>query len=215
MDFSDLTNWHEYSKLVIGLIALVPPSITIPFYLSLVNSRPDEEKRQVAFFSSLAFAVTLLLFTFAGEFILELFGISVSAFRIAGGLLLLLMALDMMRSSIEPDESDPATSGSPLSVSIVPLAIPILAGPGTISTIVIYAQLHEGVGHRLLVAGVILIVTLFIYLCFRLSLKAGSLFTPSTSLVFNRVMGLVVAAIAIEFLLHGIAGHLPDLNIVH
>ena len=181
----------------------------------LVNSRPEGEKRQVAFLSSLAFAVTLLLFTFAGEFILELFGISVSAFRIAGGLLLLLMALDMMRSSIEPDESDPATSGSPLSVSIVPLAIPILAGPGTISTIVIYAQLHEGVGHRLLVAGVILVVTLFVYLCFRFSLKAGSFFTPSTSLVFNRVMGLVVAAIAIEFLLHGIAGHLPDLNIVH
>lgn len=215
MDFSDLANWSEYTKLIVGLIALVPPSIIVPFYLSLVNKRPDWEQRRIALLASLAFCITMLLFNFAGEAILGVFGISVDAFRIAGGLLLLLMALEMMRSKVEPDESEAELEASALSVSIVPLAIPILAGPGTLSTIVIYSQLHETIGHRLLVAVVIGIVSLFVYLCFRLALKAGAFFTPNTSLVFNRVMGLLVAAIAIEFMLHGIGGHFPDLNIVH
>jgi multiple antibiotic resistance protein len=215
MDLSELTNWNEYVKLFVGLFVLVPPSIIVPFFLSLTASRTKAESNQMAAISSVAFAVTMIMFTFLGEAILNLFGITISAFRIAGGLLLLLMGIDMMRSNFSTGDINESSNASLISTCIVPLTIPILAGPGALSTIIILANNHEGLSHRIVVALVSLAVAVVVYLLFRLSSLAGAFFTETVSNVFNRIMGLIVTAMAVEFILPGLAGHLPELNILH
>jgi len=116
----------------------------VPFFLSLTASRTKAESNQMAAISSVAFAVTMIMFTFLGEAILNLFGITISAFRIAGGLLLLLMGIDMMRSNFSTGDINESSNASLICTSIVPLTIPILAGPGVLSTIIILANNHEG-----------------------------------------------------------------------
>ncbi len=215
IDLSELTNWNEYMKLFAGLFALVPPPIIVPFFLSLTASRTKAESKQMAAISAVAFAVTMIILIFLGQAILNLFGITVSAFRVAGGLLLLLMGIDMMRSNFSAALSNESSNSSLVSTSIVPLTIPILAGPGVLSTVIIFANDHEGLTHRIVVALVCLGVALIIYVLFRLSSMMGTFFTDTVSNVFNRLMGLIVAAIAVEFILHGLADHLPNLTLLH
>ncbi len=214
IDLSELTDWNEYMKLFAGLFAMVPPPIIVPFFLSLTASRTKAESKQMAAISAIAFAVTMITLIFSGEAILNTFGITIAAFRIAGGLLLLLMGLEMMRSNFSAALNEPSNS-SLVSTSIVPLTIPILAGPGALSTVIIFANDHEGLTHRIVVALVCLAVTLIVYVLFRLSSMMSDLFTDTVSNVFNRLMGLIVTAIAVEFILHGLAGHFPDLTLFH
>lgn len=130
----------------------------------------------------------------------------------AGGLLLLIMGIEMMRSSPPAeDEAVADTSSSVLSIGLVPLAIPILAGPGAISTVIIVASDHESASHRILVAGAVALTSVITYAALRLAVAGDRFFTPTAAVIFARVMGLIVAAIAVEFVLDGIAGHFPDL----
>ena len=215
IDLSELSNWNEYVKLFAGLFARVPPPIIVPIFLTLAASRTQVERKQMAAISAVTFAVTMLVFTFLGEAILTLFGITISAFRIAGGLFLLLLGIDMMRSNFSAAVSHKPLNASLISTSIVPLTIPILAGPGALSTVIIFANDHEGFTHQIVVAIVCLVVALMVYIFFRFSSMVGDFFTDTISNVFNRIMGMVVTAIAVEFILHGLGDHLPDLNIRH
>ena len=218
MNWSEISNWTEYSKLLIGLFAITAPLSAVPVFLGLTGNSENSMKKRVALVSVMTYAVALLVFTFFGKQILDIFGISLAAFRIAGGILLLLTALDMMRSGdeIEATESgEGAEIKSAASVGIAPLGIPFLSGPGAMSTIIIYASAHDEWEHLVLVSLVILTVALAIYLLFYFATLLGPFLNQSSAMVMNRVMGLIVAAIAIEFIMHGIADHFPDLTILH
>jgi len=223
MDLSELSDWPEYTKLFVGLLALVPPSVNVPIYLGLTAQRSKEDKQKIAFVSVVGFAVLMIVFVFLGEAILDTFGISIAAFRVAGGILLLLIAFDLLRGDPEEEAEEELEdlgeqrrqSGNAVAVALVPLAVPMLAGPGAISTAVIYAQEEAGFTHRVLVAVVVLLVAALLYSLFRLSALGAKLFTPTVASVFDKVMGLIIASIAIEFIFHGIAGHFPDLRILH
>ena len=215
IDLAELSNWNEYVKLFAGLFARVPPPIIVPIFLILAANRTQAERKQMAAISAVTFAVATLIFTFLGEAILNLFGITISAFRIAGGLFLLLLGIDMMRSSFSAALSYEPSSASLVSTSIVPLTIPVLAGPGALSTVIIFANDHEGFTHQIVVALVCLFVALIVYVCFRFSSLLGGFFTDTVSNSFNRIMGMIVTAIAVEFILHGLGDHLPDLTIQH
>src|SRR5687767_11594460 len=143
LDWSELQNWNEYLKLLVGLLAIIDPLAVVPAFLSLAGRYTTAEKRQIATVAPIAVFFTLLIFTFFGAAILELFAISLAAFRIAGGILLLLLALDMMRSHDKPTDAPQSSSPKPpASLAIIPLAIPLMAGPGAISTVIIYSTLH-------------------------------------------------------------------------
>lgn len=215
-DFAELLNWNEYVKVFLGLFALVSPPIILPLFLGVVGQRTAREKRQTAVVGALSFAVIMLIFTFLGTAVLDLFGITISAFRVAGGLLLLLIALDMMRSDVSTSDTTEADSrSSAISLGIVPIAVPILAGPGAISTLIIFATDHPTVSHQFLVAIVVVVISIYVFLAFQFSIRTEHLFSPTMMIVFYRVMGLIVAAIAIEFILDGIAAHFPMLEISH
>ena len=216
LDWTELTNWPEYVKIYVGLVALVPAPIVIPLFLGVMAGRSTEEKKRAALIGALGFLIAMLVFTFLGDGILAVFGISLPAFRIAGGFLLLLIALDMMRSdpTIEPKDEG-KHGGSALALGIVPITIPILAGPGALSAVVIFATDHEGLSHRIVTGLVILAVAITVFVQFRLAVTVDRLITPNIAMIFNKVMGLLIAAIAFEFVMDGIAGHFPDLRTIH
>ena len=200
----------EYLQIFVGLFALVSPPVIVPLFLGVVGGRSVPDKLTAARVGALGFFVATVLFVFAGESILALFGIELSAFQVAGGFLLLLIALDMMRS--EPGDEADAQTGSIVALGIVPLAIPILAGPGVLSAVVLFSAEYEGMTHNALMAGVMACVSVAVYLTLRLAVASDRLFTPNVTLIFNKVMGLLIAAIAFEFMLDGITAHFPILG---
>jgi multiple antibiotic resistance protein len=197
---------NEYVKLLFGLIAISTPLAALPVYVAVAGGMKPQQRANVALVVAVAFSVTLILFAIFGRHILAFFGISIPAFRIAGGLLLVLSALRMLAG----DSSEPATVAdvpvSSLSVAIVPLTIPILAGPGAITMVMVYAHDHDSVLHKLLMGAAIATVSLFIYLLFRVAVSGARLGDNMTR-IMNQVMGLIIASIGVEFVLKGISHH--------
>lgn len=217
MDWQELSNWTEYSKILIAVFALVSPPLVIPLFMGVVAGRSLAEKKQTGLIGALAFGITMWIFIFFGHAILDLFGITIPAFRIAGGILLMMIALSLMQADAPENVADTNEphAGSTMAAAIVPLAIPILAGPGAISTVVVFASSHEGFEHRVLVAGVILALVVYLAILLRVVAASDRLISRNMTIIFNKVMGLIVCAISVEFILDGIAGHFPELLTIH
>lgn len=214
--WEELSNWDEYTKIFAGIFATIAPPIIIAPYLTIISGHTMKEKRQTAMLGVIGFCVTLWLFIFFGSVLLEAFGISLAAFRMAGGLLLMLMALSLMKFE-SPEATDGATikaKTNPTAAAIVPLAIPVLAGPGAISTVVVFSNSHEGLPHKLVISAVVLALALYALVTLRLVAASEQLIGPNATLILNKIAGLVLCAIAFEFLFHGIAGHFPQLEII-
>lgn len=215
MDFAELFNWPEYFKLLIGLLALANPFGIVPVLLGATRGQQNQQRINLLTTSVIVFIITLIVFVFVGYLILNVFGISIAAFRIAGGVLFLFFALQMLGLIVIPDTYSKKGVKSSDSLGIVPLGIPLLAGPGTISNVILYAAIHEGIEHKLVVSGVVLATGLIVYLFVRGALALGHKLSDSTMMVINRVMGLLLAAIAVEFILDGIAAHFPGIETIH
>lgn len=211
-----MTDWNEYLKLLAGLLSVVDPIGAIPLFLSLTETRSNEARKRISSGCAMAVAAVLLLSLFSGEFILRLFGIGLPSFRIAGGILILLMGLSMVHASPDRSRQTPAErleSYEKDSVAVVPLAIPLLSGPGAISTIIVYA--HESClcwQHYLLVALVIAMVALSVLLALRAAPLIAAMLGMTGMNVIARVMGLVILSIAVEFIAHGSGELFPILG---
>jgi multiple antibiotic resistance protein len=208
----ELREWNEYVRLLVGLLALINPLTVLPIFLGLVQGRAEAEKRHISSVASLTVLVTLLIFTYFGGALLSLFAITIDSFRIAGGILLLLTALEMMRAKAGTRAGSEDTEVNITSIGIVPLGIPLLAGPGAIVTTIVDATALPTVAHKIAVSVVIVLVAIVVYVSLRLSAKAGTYMSPTAMTIFNRVMGLIIASIAIEFMLGGLAARFPILT---
>ena len=147
----------EYSKILIANLALVPAPLIASLYIGVMANRSVLEKKHAAFAGAVAYFLIMALFIFFGFSILSSFGITLGAFRMAGGLLLMLIASDLLTSGKNASTlaADDGKTGA-YTLGIVPLAMPILAGPGAISSIIVFAESHDeiGIAHKLLVLGV-------------------------------------------------------------
>jgi multiple antibiotic resistance protein len=215
MNFSELLNFTEYSKLLIGLIALADPFGTIPMFLGETTNFSVDEKIKIAGTAAVTFAISLIVFIFAGLLVLNIFGISIASFRVAGGILLLIYGLSMMGLINLPKNETSRKKEKVKTIGIVPLGIPKLAGPGAITTVILYSDIHDEFEHKILVSLVVLTTALIIYAVLFASSKFGEKISASTTTVMNRVMGLLLSAIAIEFIFDGIAGHFPGIDTIH
>ena len=147
-----------------------------------------------------------------GQALLKAFGIDIPSFRIAGGLLILFVALAMMHTSdhgAQETLEDCEGSTARDSVAVVPLAIPILAGPGAISTVIISAHRSAALSHYLLICAIIVAVAAGIFVVLRLAPVLASLVGPTGMRVFSQIMGLIIAAITVEFITQGLAVIFP------
>ena len=162
-DGMELREWNEYVRLAVGLLALINPLTVLPIFLGLVQGRPESEKRHISSVASITVLVTLLIFTYFGGALLDLFAITIDSFRIAGGILLLLTALEMMRARAGAQTSGEDTEVNITSIGIVPLGIPLLAGPGAIVTTIVDATALPGIAHKVAVSVVIVLVAIAVY----------------------------------------------------
>ncbi len=210
-----MLQYPDYLKIFITLIAIVNPLGAIPIFIGLVTGMQDAERHRIINVVALSVAVILLVSLFFGEIILGLFGISVHSFRVGGGILVLLMAISMLQAKVS-DITQTREEANEIrereSIAVVPLAIPLLAGPGAISTVIIDAHKATGVGHYAVIALEIAALSLVLWLVLRLSPFISKRISATGINIFTRVMGLILAAIAVEFLAGGLKGLFPSLN---
>ncbi|MEM3087382.1 MAG: MarC family protein [Halobacteria archaeon] len=192
--------------LVLGTIfAIVDPVSNTVTYMALTSHLSPEERVRIGRKAALTGCILLLLFALAGEALLRYFGVDANYLRIAGGLLLLLVAVDMMqgrRSRESYTEEEASEAKGKTDFSIFPLAMPMLTGPGAITTVVIFMS-GAGLVERGLVIGSILLTFGAVLLFFTFGERFRRVLGVSGSLVALRVMGLFLAAIAVQFIATG------------
>jgi multiple antibiotic resistance protein len=177
-------------------------------FLSITAGDPPDQRRRTAFRAALATWITLCIFALAGGVIFRAFGISLGAFKIAGGIMLLLMSIDMMRAQPSPtrttvEEQDEGRKRD--DVAIFPLAVPMLAGPGAIATVMVLMSRADW--KPIPTLSVFFAVTLTCVVAWLLMRWASSAdkYLPKTVLrAFERIMGLLLAAVAVEFIAGGV-----------
>jgi multiple antibiotic resistance protein len=194
---------------------VVDPILVVPLFLAMTHGDSVAKRRSTAARASLMAFGTLTLFALAGGLIFRAFGISLGAFKIAGGLLLFLTSVDMMRaqpartrSSAEEQEEGAAKED----IAVIPMAIPLLAGPGAIATVMVLMSRAAWQPVRsAAVFGAIAVTCLVAWLLLRSAILAERFLTRTAMNVAERVMGLLLAAIAIEFVVGGIRDLFPGL----
>ncbi|MDO9372042.1 MAG: MarC family protein [Gammaproteobacteria bacterium] len=194
-------------KQFVSLMVVLAPLDVMPLYLSLTHDMEAARQRKILLRMIVTVLATLLFFQYGGMYLFTLIGISLPSFQVAGGLILASMAWSMLHGTpsrvqgVQGDESAHRDD-----ISIVPLGIPMLAGPGTITAVVLYAQ-QQGAslaGHVQL-SGVILVTALVLYIMFRMAGRLFDKLGPTGARVTTRIMGMLLLAVAMEFILRGIS----------
>jgi len=208
-----MLDFTEYSKIFITLFAILDPVGMIPIIIAFTIGLTPQKRVRVGRMASLSVAAIMLSALLIGEWILEFFGISISSFRVAGGILLLLMAIAMLFGNKDvPSPSEAADSEGNSSLAIVPLSTPLLAGPGAISTIILDAHKGNGIGHYAVLSLEIIVLGFIVWLTFLIAPWISRRLGRIGSDVFSRLMGLIIASIAVEFIANGLRGLFPVLG---
>jgi multiple antibiotic resistance protein len=204
--------WSEYAKLLIALVAIVDVPGNLPMFLKQTEGFTQTERRLTAITAGVTTAAILLLFALMGETILYVFGITIEAFKIVGGLVILLMALEMLGLiGNRTDSYDTMGQNHPISIGIFPMAVPLFAGPGAISAVVVYAHENFHSSHDLIVGSVIATVSLIIIVGLFAAAAVGRVLGPVTQSVISRLLGIIVATMGVEFMVEGMAAAFPNL----
>ncbi len=193
-----------------SIFAIVDPLGVIPFFTVLTEDMTLEEKRNVISKSCLVATTTLGVFAVFGQFIFEAFGFTIPAFEIAGGILLFAVAFEMMhgeRPRTKMTESERTETLEREDVGVIPLGIPLLAGPGAITTVMIYMThpVAEPADKMFIFAGILVaVMTTFFLMHYadRIFARIGRTGTKA----LGRIMGLLLGAIAVQFVINGIIG---------
>jgi len=211
----------EYGLLMsffVAMIAIMNPLGSLAIFAGLVADKPPSEQKSIAKSTAFATCVILLLITWAGPYILDFFGISVAAFETAGALIIILLGLSMMSGHSEKShnemhhtESEHQDALEKESISVVPLAIPIIAGPGAISTIIVRSHHLSGFVNHLILSALCVILALIILVSLYYAGTIKNLIGQGGIKIATRVMGLVLTAIAFDMLGSGLSGMFPGL----
>ncbi|HXX93851.1 MAG TPA: MarC family protein [Planctomycetota bacterium] len=191
---------------MISILFIVDPLAVIPTFLTMTQNDTPEKRRQTALKAAVACTLILALFASAGGLIFKIFGITLPAFRIAGGIILGLSALEMVRAERRTRENrDEVAEGSEKEeAAITPLAIPMLAGPGAISTVLVLMNRASGWSRTVPVYTAIAAAGMSTFLILRASEPFHRMLGKTGINVLSRLMGLVLATVAVQFILDGL-----------
>lgn len=201
----------EYSRFLIALLVIVDPFAAVAVFTVLARDLNLVQRRRAATLVALTVFCALTLFALGGTELLRLLGTGVDSFRVGGGLVLLLMGFEMLRGVplTPPGQPDhPDTAAGP-SVVVVPLAIPFLAGPGAISTVMLEMHRGHGTVHLAMVVAIISLVCAILWLALRLATPIAERLGRVGLTILNRLFGLVVVVIAVEIMARGLRGLFP------
>ncbi len=201
-------NWVFFLSAFVAIFSIVNPFGSVPFFYTMTQSYTEEEKKNVLKKSIIVAGSVLFIFGVGGVYIFMAFGINVDVFKIAGGILLFKIGFDMMHGKYTRSrlsDSERAEVEEKEAIGVVPLGVPLLAGPGAITTVIIYVtEKSVGIFDQIMVFVAIALVMILSY---SILLFSGWLFKylgRTGNLVISRIMGLILSAMAIEFIVEGI-----------
>jgi len=205
----------EYLRFAVTLTAVLDPFLAVPLFLTLTANQSARERAVLVRVVAVTVFAVLAVSALLGDSILTLMGASLAAFRVGGGLVLLLMALAMLNAEVggvRQSEEEAAELESGEMRGVVPLAIPLLAGPGAISTTIIAAEKGIGVFHFAMVLGVIAAVSLLTWLVLRAANAIGERISRTGLNIATRLLGLLLAAFAVQTMAEGLRELFPGLS---
>jgi len=209
-----VSDLNEYLRFTVTLAAVVDPFLAVPFFLTFTASRSDDERRRLARVVALTVFAVLAVAVFIGEVLLLFIGASLPAFRVGGGLVLLLMALAMLNAQaggVRQSQAEARELELGELHGVVPLAIPLLAGPGAISTSIIAAE-GGGLVHQLVIVLCIAVVCLVSWLTMRAAHRIAARMGTTGLNVATRILGLLLAAMAVQTMAVGLRQLFPGLG---
>ncbi|APO86495.1 MULTISPECIES: MarC family protein [Marivivens] len=197
----------DYIAAFTTLFVIIDPIGLTPLFVALTHGASAQLRRKIALRACITAAVILFCFGIFGEALLGFVGISMPAFRIAGGVLLFLTALEMLfqkRQTRRQGHTDDAAEDHIDDPSVFPIAIPLIAGPGAIATMILLTDQAEGIGGFAAVMGVMLSVLLIVFILFLVSNMLERILGRVGVNVVTRILGMLLAALAIQFILDGL-----------
>lgn len=204
-------------KPLIALLAIVNPIGAVPFFLALTQGFTSEQRRRTLRVSAFSAFCVVAISGLAGLHIIQFFGISIASFQVGGGILLLLSAMHMLNAQPAESGKDDVDEGQARadagdSIAVVPLTIPLLTGPATISTMVIYAEKTRTFFEHAVLVGYGVVIGAATYLAFVASGRIARVLGQTGINVMTRLMGLILAAMAVELLADGLGKLFPILG---
>jgi multiple antibiotic resistance protein len=207
-----MENWSEYTRFFTALLVILDPFMALPIFLALTGGYSEAERNRVARIATFTVAAVLMLVAVVGETLLHWLGTSLGSFRVGGGIVLFLMALAMLQAQTDPvrtTQAEAENAAKRASIAVVPLAIPLLAGPGAMSTVIIAMHRSSASYHPWLILTIILLVSLLLWLVLRLARPIGAVLGEIGLNILNRIFGLILTAIAVEVIANGLKQLFP------
>lgn len=190
-----------------SLFVVVDPVGLIPSFLVMTRQNTVHERLEMARLASWLTALILLGFAFAGRWVLQIFSITIPAFEIAGGLILFVIALDLLRARRTPVKETPEEEAEGIDkadIAMTPLAVPMLAGPGSITTVILFGNRATSVFDYGVLALTICLIAILTYLILRFVIHRSASLNQITLKVTARLMGLFLTAFAVQLILNGL-----------
>jgi multiple antibiotic resistance protein len=203
-----MLSWPEYSRFAVSLFAILTPFAAVPTFLSLTEDLPSLERSRIATAAAGTAALVLVVAALLGNVMLTLLGTSLGSLRVGGGLVLLMVAFSMLN----PASASPSTPSRRSSCGIVPLGLPILAGPGAISAVIVEMGHGAGAMHATIVVLCVLSICAVAWTILRLAEPLGKRVGQEGIHMMTRVFGFLLAAVAVEITTTGLRSLFPVLR---
>jgi len=202
-------------KIFIALLVLVNPIGAIPIFIGLTPDASAQERKRIAKTASIAVAVIILTFVALGDSLIRLLGISMGSFQVGGGILVMMISLSMMNAAptaTKTTRQETEEAGGRANIAVVPLALPLLTGPGTISTVIIYSGHAHGWWAYLSLVICALLIALACYVAMIAATPVSRMLGQTGINIVNRVMGMLLAALSVEIIADGAVKLFPALG---
>ena len=206
--------WSVFITSLVSLFVILDPLGNIFPYLALTAELPPSDTRKVAGRACAYSCLILAVFGLAGRFIIAFFGISLAAFQIAGGFILFRISIDMIQGRGHFNRLDTSSSLKAEEygdIALVPLAVPLMAGPGSITTVLVLTSQARTPAESLSILAAAVIILMVTYLCFIFADKILALIKEISLRLLTRIMGLILTALAVQFIIQGLKSAFPGL----
>lgn len=201
----------DYARFAATLFFILDPFAGIPLFLMLTDGS-SQSRASVARTAALAVFAALVVSGFSGDFILRLIGASLPAFQVGGSIVLLLMALSMINAKLSPQQQTPEEEAEATgrdAIGVVPIAMPLLVGPGAISATIIHMERGGTLLHKGISVGVLAVICLTVWIVLKLAEPIGKRLGQTGLNILNRIFGLLLAALAVQIFANGLKGLFP------
>ncbi len=212
-------NWDLYLNFMAAMIAIVNPLAVLPIWSQLTSDLKGKARRETALLVVGTASGILLLFLIAGQYILTFFSIDLPVFQIAGGILLLFAGLEMVNGKGLKQEHGGTEGDRTFQIAknrfkeiIVPMAIPMMSGPGSLTTVLLYGNRTSDVTDLAFLSVILLMVLGLLFLTFNFSGTIEKKVDPIVFNILSRLLGIIVAAIAVQFIVEGLSELFPGLS---